>query len=216
MWPSLSGPMPLHLMVRAEIVPVREQVDRGALVVLEREHLAHAGDGIVAQLARDAVGREALGQLAEIGIGRDLERQPRAGRAVGLFELNHQEAGLGGEERAVLLALGEHEAGDVGPIGDLLVEVLGLERRMSDASRLDHGESPEICGLAVSSIAHSTRAETGHHLAKARRIWRKVARQMAEREQSAHGRATSSRPINPPTARAPASSSTTRCSTPPS
>ena len=77
-----------HLVVRAEILPLREQVDCGALVVLEGEHLAHAGNGIVAQLALDAVLRELLGELVEIRIGRDLERQPGAMRAIGLLELD--------------------------------------------------------------------------------------------------------------------------------
>ena len=63
------------LLVLAEIAPVLEQLDRGAFVVLEREHLADAGNGIVAQLAAHAVLGQLPRQFAEIGIGRDLERQ---------------------------------------------------------------------------------------------------------------------------------------------
>ena len=135
---ELERPDAVHLMVRAEIVPFREQVDGRALVVLEGQHPAHAGHGVVAQLAVDAVGRERLGELAEIGIRRDLEGEPGAARLVGLLELDHQQPGLGRQEGAVLLALGEDEPGDVRPIGDLLLDVGRLEGRVADASGLDH------------------------------------------------------------------------------
>ena len=87
--------------MRAKVAPFLEQVDRGALVVLEGEHLTHAGDGIVAQLAGDAVGRKVPGELAEIGIGRHLEGEPVAVRAIRLLELHHQQPGLGGEKDGV-------------------------------------------------------------------------------------------------------------------
>jgi hypothetical protein len=40
-----------RLQMLAEITPFLEQRDRRALVVLERQHLADAGNGVVAQLA---------------------------------------------------------------------------------------------------------------------------------------------------------------------
>ena len=52
---ELERPDPRHLGVLAEIAPVLEQLDGRALVVLEGEHLADAGNGVVAQLALDAV-----------------------------------------------------------------------------------------------------------------------------------------------------------------
>src|SRR6516225_10568370 len=54
------------LLVLAEIVPVLEQLNRRALVVLERQHLAYSRDGIVAQLAAHTVFGELARHLAEI------------------------------------------------------------------------------------------------------------------------------------------------------
>jgi hypothetical protein len=61
------------LRVLGQVAPVLEQIDGRPLVVLERQHLAHAGNGIVAQLAAHAVLGEFLRQRAEIGVGRDLK-----------------------------------------------------------------------------------------------------------------------------------------------
>src|SRR5262245_6505122 len=59
-------------------------------------------------------------------------------RAIRLLELHHQKAGLGGKERAVLLALGEHEPRPLRPVGDLPIEVLGLEGGVADPPGPDH------------------------------------------------------------------------------
>src|SRR5262245_3384264 len=45
---ELQRARPKHLLVSPEIAPFREQLDRRALVVLERQHPAHPGDRIVA------------------------------------------------------------------------------------------------------------------------------------------------------------------------
>src|SRR5215468_9983046 len=72
-------------------------------------------------------------------------------RAISPLELHHQEPGLGGEECAVPLALGEHEPGHFGPVGDLPIEVLRLEGGVSDAAWLDHGSLRR--GMSGKSLA---------------------------------------------------------------
>src|SRR6516162_7859174 len=132
----------VHLMMRAEIAPLLEQVDRRPFVVLESQHRSHAGHGIVAQLALDAIGRQRLRKLSKLRVGRDLERQPGARVSIGLVDLDHEQAGLGRQEGAVLLALGQDQAGNVRPIGDLLLDVGRLEGGVTDASWLDHDWTP--------------------------------------------------------------------------
>src|SRR5262249_1647871 len=56
----------VHLMMRAEIAPLLEQVDRRPVVVLESQHRSHAGHRIVAQLALDAIARHRLPQLPQL------------------------------------------------------------------------------------------------------------------------------------------------------
>ena len=139
---------PGDLLVLAQIAPVLEQLDDRSLVVGKREHLPHAGSGIVAQLAADALACKLFGHVAEIGIGRDFERQLEAVRPIRLVERDDELADLAGEEGAILLALGEEEAHELLIIGDRLVEIGGLEGGMSDASCSDHGvlllTAPEI------------------------------------------------------------------------
>src|SRR5207248_1559255 len=71
---KLERPDAGDLLVLAEITPVLEEIDAGALVIFERQHLTHARDRIVAQLAAHPVFFELARELAEIGIRRDLER----------------------------------------------------------------------------------------------------------------------------------------------
>src|SRR6516165_8400497 len=127
------------LLVLAEIAPVLEQLDGGALVVLERQHLAYARDGIVAQLAAHPVPGKRARHLAEIGIGRDLERQLDAVRAVRLVQRNHELADLAGEECPVLFTLGHDQAHEPVVVCNRLVQIRRLESGMSDASWPDHG-----------------------------------------------------------------------------
>ena len=47
---------------------------------------------------------------AEVGIGRHLERQHHAALGIALVELDGELPDLGGEEGAVLFALGQHQA----------------------------------------------------------------------------------------------------------
>src|SRR6516165_9283509 len=127
------------LLVLAEIAPVLEQLDGRALVVLERQHLAYSRDGIVAQLAAHSVPGKLARHLAEIGIGRDLERQLDAVRAVRLVQRNHELADLAGEERPVLFALGHDQAHEPVIVCNRLVQIRRLESGMSDPSCSDHG-----------------------------------------------------------------------------
>ena len=127
------------LLVLAEIAPFLEQLDRGAFVVLEREHLADPGNGIVAQLAAHAVLRQLPRQFAEVGAGRDFERQFDAVRPIGLVELDRERSDLAGEEGAVLFALRHDQSHELLVVRDGLFQVRRLEGGVSDPSRFDHG-----------------------------------------------------------------------------
>jgi hypothetical protein len=128
--------------VLAHVVPLFEQRDRGALVVLKRKHRAYTGDRVVAQLALDAFLLQFARQLAEVGIGRYLERQRGAALGLTLVKLDGEEPDLRSKEGAILLALGKHEPHHVGVIVDHLLQVGGLECGVTDAARFDHGSLP--------------------------------------------------------------------------
>ena len=74
----------------------------------------------------------------EVGIRRDLERQPRQRRLVAALERNRLEPGPGRQERAVLVALGDDQAEHVGVIRHLPIEIGRGEGRVSDAPNVDH------------------------------------------------------------------------------
>ena len=115
----------------------------GALVVVERQHRADTRRRVVAQFALDAVvGVQLPRHGAEVGVGRHFERQRDAAFDVALAQLNREQADLGGEEGAVLLALGQHQTHDVGVIVDHLQQVGGFEGGVADAAGLDHGTFP--------------------------------------------------------------------------
>jgi hypothetical protein len=135
---ELERPNTGDLRVLAEIVPLLEQLDRRSLVVLEGEHLAHAGNGVVAQFAAYAILGELPRQFAEIGIGGNFERQLDAVRSIRLVELDHQLSDLGGEKGAILFAFGHDQSHELPVIRDGLFQVRRLERGVADASRLDH------------------------------------------------------------------------------
>src|SRR5262249_46130329 len=59
-----------------------------------------------------------------------------------------------------------YEAGDLGPVGDLLLQVLGLECRVSDAARFDHGTASVSSKCGSPSSYHAP--GTAHHRAKGR------------------------------------------------
>src|SRR5262249_39110404 len=71
--PELQRTGAEHLLVPAEVAPVREQRDGRALAVLECENLAEAGNAVIAQLALDPVLGELAAELVEIRIGSHLE-----------------------------------------------------------------------------------------------------------------------------------------------
>src|SRR5262249_5638492 len=130
-----------------EIAPFLEQLDRRSLVVLEGQHLAHAGNGIVAQLAAHAVLGQLARQLAEIGIGRDFERQFDAVCSIRFVAPDHQLPDLGGEKGAVLLALVRDQSHELPVIRDGLFQVRRVEGGVADASRFDHG----VISISLSS-----------------------------------------------------------------
>src|SRR6516164_3173794 len=70
---EFQWPDAVMLQMLAEVAPFLEQFDGRTLVVLKREHRANAGNGIVAQLAFEAVLFERAGEFAEIRMRRDLE-----------------------------------------------------------------------------------------------------------------------------------------------
>src|SRR5215467_3200275 len=135
---ELERPDTGDLRVLGEVAPFLEQLDRRSLVVLEGQHLAHAGNGIVAQLAAHAVLGQLPRQLAEIGIGRDFERQFDAVCSIRLVELDHQLPDLGGEKGALLLAFGHDQPHELPVIRDGLFQVRRLEGGVADAPRFDH------------------------------------------------------------------------------
>src|SRR4029077_2469242 len=137
------------LQVLAEIAPFLEQRDGGALVVLEGQHRADARRRIVAQLALDALLLQLLRHRAEIGVEIELERQRGAALDGALAQLDGEQADLRGEEGAVLLALGENEAHDVGVVVDQFLEVGRFEGGVADASGFDHGAVPWGAGRGI-------------------------------------------------------------------
>ncbi len=138
----------------AEIAPFLEQRDGRALVVLKGQHLADAGDRVVAQFALDAVLFEFAGELVKVGIGRDFERQHGAAFGVGFVELDGEQADLGGEEGAVLFALGDDEAQNLGVIVDHPVEIGRVVGRVSDAVWLDHDLALPAWRFLMAGINH--------------------------------------------------------------
>src|SRR5262249_2221854 len=127
-------------LVRREIAPLGQELDRGALDVLEGEELRHARDIVAANLALDALRREEARDLDKVGARRKLERELGAARVLALLELKDQRPDLARQERAVVLARRHHEPGDLGEVLDLLIEVRRLECRVRYAPNLDHGQ----------------------------------------------------------------------------
>src|SRR5262249_24608792 len=85
--------------------------------------------------------------LAEIGIGRDFERQFDAVCSIRLVELDHQLPDLGGEKGAVFLALGRDQSHELPVIRDRLFQNRRIEGDITDANRFDH----RVISLSVSS-----------------------------------------------------------------
>ena len=72
------------------------------------------------------------GDLAEVGVRRDLERQLGAARSLALHELQHELPDPAGQQRAILLARGDHEPGHLGVVLDLRLEIGRFEGRVRD------------------------------------------------------------------------------------
>src|SRR5262245_39913574 len=126
------------------MAPFGEQLDGGALDVLEGEELRHARDVVAADFALDALGGEPAGDLAKVRARRQLERQLGAARVLAPPELQYQRADLARQQRAVLLARRHHQARDLGEVLDLLIEVRRLEGRVRYAPNVDHGLSRKL------------------------------------------------------------------------
>ena len=110
----------------------------------------------------------------EVGIRRDLERQPRQCRLVAALERDRLEPGPGRQERAVLVALGDDQAEHVGVIRHLPIEIGRREGGVSDA-QTSIMAAPIMSGApapgssarraaAASSSAPSRRASPGRRL----------------------------------------------------
>src|SRR5262249_17768720 len=110
-----------------------------------------------------------------------------------------------------LLPLGQDQAGNVHPIGDLFLDVGRLEGGVTDASWLDHDWTP-VAQLEWAAAGTDRCRFPRHHIAarqralpcQASKVWRKLC----GATESTNGRrrtwtATSSRPTRHPTVRAP-------------
>src|SRR6516162_234949 len=139
---EFQWPDAVMLQMLAEVAPFLEQFDGRTLVVLKRKHRANAGNGIVAQVAFEAVLFERAGEFAEIRMRRDLERQAGAALGGGLVDLHGEQPNLAREVRAILLALGQNESDDLGVIIDHPLHIGRFERSVADAPGLDHRFSP--------------------------------------------------------------------------
>src|SRR5262245_47313044 len=125
-------------LVRREIIPLGEELDGGALYVLECEQLLNDRDSVAAYSAINDFLGEPTADLAEIQIRRDLERQLRAARLLAPLELQHELAELGGEQGAVRLACRDDEAGNLSEMINQLIEIRRLERGVRYAPHFDH------------------------------------------------------------------------------
>ena len=128
-----------HLVMLAEIAPLREQLDGRALRVLELQHLADARDRVVAQFVGNALVVQLPAHRGEVGIRRHFERQAGALRVRALVEPDDELTDLGREKGAARLALGEHQSVHLRVVVDGPIEIGGLERGVADSSCLDHG-----------------------------------------------------------------------------
>jgi len=85
------------VVVRSEGA-VREDFERGALGILERQYLANPRRNVVTPLALDPGLRQPRGDCVKIAAGCDLKRQARCFAAVAAFERDRFQPGFGGEE----------------------------------------------------------------------------------------------------------------------
>src|SRR5262249_45504561 len=123
----------------AEIAPLLEQLDGRSLRVLERQHLADAGNGIATLFALDAMLAKLAAQIRKILARRNFEGDFRAGRLWTGFQLHTEQAGLGNEIRLALFTLAEDEPIHLRVIVNGAIEVGRFERGVTNSSGLDHG-----------------------------------------------------------------------------
>src|SRR5579884_1098813 len=137
--------------VLAQIAPLLEQRDGGALVVLEGQRRANARNRIIAQLALNAVLLELARHGAEIGIGGDFKRQCGAALDLSLGKGNRQLADLRDQEGAVLLAFRQNEPHDLRVVVDHLLQIWRLESSVADASGLNHDALQPVAAVPSGS-----------------------------------------------------------------
>src|SRR6202035_4527205 len=106
--------------------------------------------------AAQAFRLDAATDVVEVGLWRNLERQSGAARLLAAFELNHEVAVLGREVGAAVFPLGQDQAGDFREIGDLALDVGGLEGDVAEALGLDHGvlRIVDLIGLELAGSSH--------------------------------------------------------------
>src|SRR5262245_10517533 len=135
---ELKRPGSQCLMVGAQIVPLREQLNRSAHGIAESQHLADTRDSIAEPVAFHAILRQVLGNVAEVGMRRDLKRNSPQLRRVAAFKSNAEKPGFA-RQKCLASALGiEHQPIDFGVVGNRSVEVRCVEGGVSDAACLDH------------------------------------------------------------------------------
>src|SRR5215470_1276068 len=111
---ELKRPGSQCLMVGAQIVPLREQLNRSARGIAESKHLADTRDCIAEPVAFHAMLSQVLGNFAEIGMRRDLKRNSPQRRRVAAFESNGEKPGFA-RQKCLASALGiEHQPIDFG------------------------------------------------------------------------------------------------------
>src|SRR5262249_15267168 len=99
---------------------------------------------------------DAAAQVVDVGVGRSLERDARTARLVSRLQLNREVAHLGREIRASVFPFREHQAGDVGEVVDLPLQVRRLERRVADPSDGDAGALRSLTGGMAANGAATT------------------------------------------------------------
>ena len=136
---ELDRPDAGDLLVLADRRLSGEYLADRPLGILERQHTGYAGRWIVARLAAHALGLDAAPDVVELGVRRDLERQPRATRVITLFELHREITKLGRKKGAAVFPLGQCQTGNLSEIVDLPVDVRRLKCRMANPLDVDHG-----------------------------------------------------------------------------
>ena len=141
-------------LVRRQELPVRDQLDGGALDVLEGERASTCPEcrrcGSSLLMPCDG---QPLGDLAEVRVRARPGTRAWRSAPLALDGCSTSCPTLHDEQRAILLARRDDEAGDLGVVLDLRLEIRRLEGRVRDAPDFDHR-----CILSRRSSAHGARS----------------------------------------------------------